>query len=151
MDHAPTGAHSVCWLFVHLVWSPHRRSAVLTPDWETRADRAIRAKALQLRCEVLAYAASGDHVHVLVRYDATISIADLVQGLKGVSSHALNASGPFRWQRGYFAESVHRRDLDPLRDYIERQRTRHEHSQPSCWRIDEGLTNAEPPSSPARP
>jgi REP element-mobilizing transposase RayT len=70
-----------------------------------------------------------DHVHLLVRLSATISIADLVKQLKGSSAHLVThklvPGGFFKWQAGYGAVTVSPRHLDQVSNYIARQRERH--------------------------
>jgi REP element-mobilizing transposase RayT len=71
-----------------------------------------------------------DHVHVVVRFATTISIADLVKQLKGSSSRAVNrdcpeASGRFRWQGTYGVFAVERAGLDRVVRYVQRQCEHH--------------------------
>ena len=78
--------------------------------------------------EVLAVGGVEDHIHVLVHLPATITVADLVKGLKGASAHLvtheLQPGRFFRWQGAYAAFSIGTRQLGRVKDYIARQ---HEH------------------------
>jgi putative transposase len=68
-------------------------------------------------------------VHILVSIPATISVADLVKQLKGVSSHFVNhefqPDTPFKWQGSYRAFTVSRWDTAKLIAYIDQQKEHH--------------------------
>jgi len=86
-------------------------------------------KARGLGCELVASGNAADHVHVVVRYPATMRVADLVRHLKGFTSHEANRqrlAPRFRWQAGYWAESVTPAELSPLVRYVTHQRAHHD-------------------------
>ncbi len=79
-----------------------------------------------------------DHVHLLVRIPATITIAQLAQNLKGVSSHLIRhhlfPATDFRWQGAYGAFSVSPEGTDAVRAYIRNQAVHHaQHSLNEVW------------------
>jgi REP element-mobilizing transposase RayT len=102
-------AHSVTRLLVHLVWTTRGRNHWLEPERDPWLPAALRP----------------DHVHMLVRLSPRVSTSSLAHGIKGASSVALAAElgQPFRWQAGYFAESV--REVHALAVYIGAQREHH--------------------------
>jgi REP element-mobilizing transposase RayT len=55
-------------------------------------ERALLGKARELRAAVHAFGAALDHVHVLVQLPADVSVAVVVQRLKGATSHAFRRS-----------------------------------------------------------
>ncbi|HEX6911880.1 MAG TPA: transposase [Longimicrobium sp.] len=88
----------------------------------------IRRACAHLKAEIIALGGIEDHVHVLLRLPATISVAHLVKQMKGSSSHLANhrlLPRGFKWQGGYAASSVSRRALPVVRDYIQRQEEHH--------------------------
>lgn len=116
-------------LYLHLVWATWDRLPVLTPALESRVYAALATKARELGCEPLAIGGLEDHVHVLVRLPATVTVATLAKELKGASSHLVShemapADG-FRWQGGYSALTLAHRDVPLLRRYIAEQKQRH--------------------------
>src|SRR6185312_3242864 len=113
--------HSVCHVDVHLVWATHLRRASIRRADEAALHGLVFEAARSVRCDVLACGNASDHVHALVRLEATISIAELARRLKGRSSFI----GGWRRQRGYYAESVGEADLEPVAHYIREQRDRH--------------------------
>jgi REP element-mobilizing transposase RayT len=71
-----------------------------------------------------------DHVHLAVQLSRTITVADLVEGLKTPSSKWLKTQAPelrgFSWQRGYGVFSVGPSDLGALQTYLDNQETHHQ-------------------------
>jgi putative transposase len=116
-------------LFVHLVWSTWRRAPLLTADVRPRVYAVLLHTATELRTETIAIGGIDDHVHVLLRIPPTLAIADVVQRLKGGSSHfvthVLKHPEPFRWQGGYGAFTVTKRAVPHVRGYVLNQESHH--------------------------
>ena len=72
---------------------------------------------------------NADHVHALVDLPTALSIEDLMQLLKGSSSHWINSNnivpGKFAWGRGYGAFSVSESKLQSVCTYIAGQEAHH--------------------------
>ena len=72
---------------------------------------------------------NADHVHVLLDLPTNLSIEELVQLLKGSSSHWINSNdvvtGKFAWGRGYGAFSVSHSNVDVVARYIADQEEHH--------------------------
>ena len=72
---------------------------------------------------------NADHVHALVDLPTALSIEELMQLLKGSSSHWINAnnvlSGKFAWGRGYGAFSVSESNVSQVAAYIAGQEEHH--------------------------
>lgn len=70
-----------------------------------------------------------DHIHLLVRFPTTLTIADLLQGVKGASSHLVTHNiAPdtfFKWQGAYGAFTVSKDVVPTVKAYIERQKEHH--------------------------
>ena len=116
-------------LYLHLVWATWDRLPLITPDIERPLYRCIEKEALDKGCKVLALNGIADHVHLVVSFPATITIADLVKQIKGVSSHfANNVLSPpttFKWQGYYGAFTVSRWDVDKVVQYVKGQKEHH--------------------------
>ena len=115
-------------VYLHLVWATWDRLPLLTPAVRERVYLCIRHEAARLKAEIIAIGGIEDHVHVLLRLPATISIADLVKQLKGSSSHLANHEvlpRGFKWQGGYGCGSVSRRLVPTVRNYVLRQEEHH--------------------------
>ena len=70
-----------------------------------------------------------EHVHTLIDLPTTKSIEEVVQLLKGSSSHWINENkllrGKFAWQRGYGAFSVSHSHISRVAAYIANQEEHH--------------------------
>lgn len=116
-------------LYLHLVWSTWDRLPLLGRDVRPRVFAAIHAECDRLRAIPIAIGGVDDHVHVLVRFPTTVTVARLVQQLKGSTSHLINHTGPgrdrLRWQGGYGAFTVARRDVPMVARYVLNQEQHH--------------------------
>jgi putative transposase len=116
-------------LFVHLIWTTWDRLPLLTGERERRVHRCIEDTCHDLGVEVIAIGGIEDHIHLLVRMPATLSVADLVKRLKGASSHlATHEVAPddfFKWQGGYAAFSTSLALLNKVSDYVRHQKEHH--------------------------
>ena len=121
--------HSLTELYAHIVWSRWRRAPLITQELKPHIYGAIQHQASQLRCEMIAIGGIEDHVHVLLRYPPTITMADLVRHMKGASSHlvthVLGHRNAFKWQGAYGAFSLSRRGLPYVRNYVLNQEEHH--------------------------
>jgi REP element-mobilizing transposase RayT len=72
---------------------------------------------------------NADHVHALVDLPTNLSIEELIQLLKGSSSHWVNANkivqGKLAWGRGYGAFSVSESNVTQVAAYIAGQEEHH--------------------------
>jgi REP element-mobilizing transposase RayT len=138
-------------VWLHLVWATWDRLPLLTDRLHRRVHDAMAAKCVELGVQLLAYGGVEDHVHVIVRFPATSTIAVLVGQLKGASSHLLTHEVEplkfFKWQGGYGAFSLSARHLKTSIDYVHRQREHHaERTTIAAYEpdaIDKGSDTAE--------
>ena len=146
------GAHSVSWLFVHVVWATRGRHPTIERALDRHLEPALASTASAIGAELHTYGAFDDHVHVLVQIPPELRVAALAHRLKGTSSHAFRRSG-ISWQAGYWAESVSRRALERCSVYVRDQRDRHAagmHDEP--WQRADPTMGWSPPSvSPEAP
>jgi putative transposase len=137
-------------LYVHLVWGTWQRDPLLVGDIERDLHRALGAECVALDAEPLALGGMPDHVHLLTRLPATLSVAALVKRLKGSSAHLMTHQiAPttfFKWQPGYGAVTVSPRHLDQVATYIARQREHH--ASHTLIPTLEAITAPQHPQSP---
>jgi putative transposase len=116
-------------LFLHLVWATWDRHPFLTSDIRQRVYGCLQQECAALGCDVIAIGGMDDHVHLLVQVPATIAPAELVRRVKGASSHLINheirPGERFKWQGGYGAFSVSKRNVPLVRDYVLNQEQHH--------------------------
>ena len=72
-------------IYLHFVWTTHRREHFLTADVEKRIHRCIVHEIEEKKCVVLAIGGMPDHVHVVASLHSTTSAAVLAQKMKGNS------------------------------------------------------------------
>jgi len=117
-------------LYVHFVWATWDREPLITPDIERRLYRNMVNEAQKMNCKVLAINGMPEHVHFVVKIPTTITIANLMKQVKGVSSHFVNETlqpeTKFKWQGSYGAFTVSRWDLDKIIAYVKRQKEHHQ-------------------------
>lgn len=133
-------------LYCHLVWATYGRLPLIHVEDEARLYEAIRAKAAELRCDVLAVGGTMDHLHVVCHLHPTVSVSVLVQQIKGASSHLMTHAvlGPesFRWQGSYGAFTLQKNAVQVVCRYVLDQK-RH-HASDTLWprwetsRVSEG-------------
>jgi REP element-mobilizing transposase RayT len=121
-------AQSLAEIYLHIVFSTKDRAPFLR-------DRALRNEmhaylsgaCRNLKCPSLIVGGAEDHVHG--RFGRTITIADLLKGLKKESSKWIKdrdrSLGDFHWQAGYGAFSTVPDRLPDLRRYIADQEEHH--------------------------
>ena len=116
-------------LYLHCVWATWDRMPLITPDVETQLYAVLAGKCRELGCTPLAIGGISDHIHMLVRYLPTITIARLIGQIKGSSSHAMtHAILPgifFQWQGAYGAFTLSKRSVPQVRAYILNQKIHH--------------------------
>jgi len=116
-------------LYLHLVWATWDRLPMITPAIERRLYRCIETQAKKQGCQVLALNGVADHVHLIVSFPTTITIAQLVKQVKGVSSRFVNdeltPETYFKWQGFYGAFTISRWDLGSVVQYTKRQKEHH--------------------------
>ena len=121
-------SYSKCWL--HLIWGTLKREKLL--------DKKENRK--QLSIYLYEYASSkkifmkknyvnSDHTHALIDLPTSYSIEDVLQLIKGSSSHWINQNDflktKFSWGRGYGAFSVSESNLEKVVIYIANQEEYH--------------------------
>ena len=95
-------SYSRCWL--HLIWGTLNRQRLLNKAAAARVSPALTEYAESKGIYMKINHVNADHVHALVDLPTGFSIEELVQLLKGSSSHWINSNdlitGKFAWGRG---------------------------------------------------
>ncbi|HLO40575.1 MAG TPA: IS200/IS605 family transposase [Phycisphaerales bacterium] len=116
--------------YYHIVFATKNREPWLTPSLEQRLYPFLGGISRDLECAALAINGWLDHVHLLVRYPANLSHADMARHLKGRSSKwihdELDDLQSFAWQEGYGGFTVSASMLDRVKHYIDRQKEHHQ-------------------------
>ena len=120
--------HSVSDLKIHLVCVTKYRRPILTAESLAVLEVSVREVATKMGFEIEVFNGERDLVHVLIEYPPKLSISQMVNALKGVSSRRYGQAGhpkPYGrdalWSPSYFASSVGGTPLEVLKRYIQNQ------------------------------
>ena len=123
-------SHAVYDLKYHVVWITKYRKPVLRGEIGKRLRELIRQTCETLDVYIEQGYIAPDHIHLLVSVPPNVAVSDLLQRLKGRSSHKLLAEfgelrqqfwGQHLWARGYFAASSGNVTDEIIKQYIESQ------------------------------
>ena len=122
-------SQSLAQVYLHLVFSTKNRSPYLSHKPTRESLHAYLATVSEtLKSPSIKVGGIEDHVHLLVRFGRTLSIATLIKELKRTSSiwikREFNISD-FDWQNGYGAFSISPSHVSPLTKYIANQEEHH--------------------------
>ena len=122
-------SHSLARIWVHIVFGTKFRQPLLKREFRGALYAHLRQTFAQLKCRVLIINGTADHVHALAMLPRNLSLATLMQSIKGESSHWINRCSflpsPFSWQVGYGAFSVSESIVPTVQAYIQRQEKHH--------------------------
>ena len=119
--------HSVTDLKIHLVCVAKYRRSVFTLESLAVIEKSFREVAEKMDFQILEFNGEGNHVHALIEYPPKLSVSQLVNALKGVSSRRYGQAGykkPHKealWSPSYFSVSVGGAPLEVLKQYIQNQ------------------------------
>ena len=122
-----TERHSISDLKVHLICVTKFRKKVFDARGLDVVEGACRAVAKKMNFLVLEFNGEADHVHILIEYPPKLSVSQIVNALKGVSSRRYGQAGlpkPHQqclWSPSYFVSSVGGAPLEVLKQYIQNQ------------------------------
>ena len=122
-------------LYYHLVWSTKYREPFIRPEIQGPLYTFIGHKCKQCGYGLHGVNGTEDHIHIVLDFGPTISVAQAVANLKGSSSRFCNrvfAGNPtLRWQTGYAALTISSRDLSRVVNYVKNQKARHRVDRPN--------------------
>lgn len=122
-----THSYSRCWL--HLIWETLRREPMLDKPAAARASRNLSEYSQEKSIYMKINFFNADHTHALIDLPTNLTIEQVIQLLKGSSSHWINqkqlVKGTFAWGRGYGAFSVSQSDVSKVANYIAGQEEHH--------------------------
>ena len=117
-------------VYIHFVWSTKNRQPFLsTPELRKMMWNHIRDNAKKKGIYIDFINGYKEHCHCLVSLGDDQTMRQLMQLIKGESSHWINKenllSEKFEWQDEYFAVSVSESLVDKVRNYIKDQESHH--------------------------
>lgn len=120
--------HSVSDLKIHLVCVTKYRRPVLTNESLGVIEKSFAEVAKKMNFRVIEFNGESDHIHALVEFQPKLSISQIVNALKGVSSRRYGQAGYLKpygkealWSPSYYTSSVGGAPIEILKQYIKNQ------------------------------
>jgi REP element-mobilizing transposase RayT len=123
-------ANTYTQIHLQFVFAPKFRASVIQEAWETELYKYITGIVQNNKHKMLCINGMPDHVHMLVGFHTTQSIADFMQDVKANSSKWINENkltkSRFEWQSGYGAFSYSKSQIPDVIGYIQNQKMHHQ-------------------------
>lgn len=123
-------AHTFTSLLTHAIFSTSERRPFLSDVMRPDAHAYIGGILRQLRAAPIAIGGTSNHVHLLMRLPADLSVADCLRVVKTNSSRWIKERWPerrsFSWQGGYGAFTVSESNRGAVIQYIQGQEQHHQ-------------------------
>jgi len=122
-------AHTFTSLLAHVVFSTSERRPLFSEKIRPDAHAYMGGIIKQLRAVPIAIGGTSDHVHIMMRLPADLSVADCIRVVKTNSSRWIKYRWPecrlFSWQGGYGAFTVSESNRGAVIRYIQDQEQHH--------------------------
>ena len=122
-------AHSFTGIYLHIIFSTKNRTRMLSPELRDRLFPYMGGLIRERNGDALLINGVEDHIHILTKFPATITLSDFLRDVKSISAgwvhDSFSEAGLFGWQTGDAAFSVSRSNVDVVRDYIAHQEEHH--------------------------
>jgi putative transposase len=109
------------------------RLPLITLENKKQVYEAVLEKCKNLGISVIALGGTPDHIHILVCFPPTSTVADFIKGVKGSSSHLMshqiNIEEFFKWQGSYATFYFCEREVPRIKAYIQHQKEHHGYHQ----------------------
>jgi REP element-mobilizing transposase RayT len=122
-------ANTYTQIYLQFVFAVSGRKCLLKDSFREELHKFITGVVEKRKQKLIAINSVSDHIHILVGFGTTITIADLLHDIKQSSSKLINKNQwtpeRFSWQEGYGAFSYSRSHLDNVYHYIQNQQEHH--------------------------
>lgn len=122
---------TVSLLNYHFVFCPrYRRKIFLKLEVEQRFKELVHEVCAELKIVIVAMECDKDHTHMFLNALPTLSPADIMAKIKGVTSKKLREEFlhllhlPSLWTRSYFVSTAGNVSSETIKRYVEQQKTR---------------------------
>lgn len=122
---------TVSLLNYHFVFCPrYRRKIFLQAEVEYRFKELVHEVCEKLQIEIVALECDQDHTHMFLNALPSLSPADMMAKIKGVTSKKLREEFPHLrhlpslWTRSYFVSTAGNVSSETIKRYVEQQKTR---------------------------
>lgn len=115
----------------HFIFCPrYRRKIFLRTDVEERFKQLVQEICEELEIVIVALECDKDHTHMFLNALPTLSPADIMAKIKGVTSKKIREEFPHLqhlpslWTRSYFVSTAGNVSSETIKRYVEQQKTR---------------------------
>lgn len=116
-------------IWIHAVWGTKNHEHVLTKDIRQQLFQHLRENAKEKHIYIDFINGNVDHVHCLLALNADMTIAKVMQLIKGEAAYWANKNSLLKskleWADEYYAVSVSESMINKVRDYIKNQEEHH--------------------------
>lgn len=116
-------------LLYHVVFSTKHREMRITGDLAPELYKYIGGIIRNEGGAMIEIGGAADHVHILAKFRADVSVSDMMRSIKANSSRWVNdwpgGGERFEWQAGYGAFTVSQSQVEALFAYIRGQEEHH--------------------------
>ena len=123
-------ANTYTQCYIHLVFAVKNRDALIGKNWSNELEKYIIGIIQNHGHKLLAIGAMPDHIHIIISYNVSHLIPQLVENIKTSSNAWIKQERKskfrFEWQKGYGAFSHSHKQLDTVVKYVLNQRHHHQ-------------------------
>lgn len=124
-------SQSLSKLYVHLIFHVKNNLCLIRQEDENELYAYIGGVIKLSKSIPIKINGTSDHLHVLCIMSKNISLADLIEDIKGNSSRWIKTKNihyqNFSWQGGYAGYSVSQSKVEVVNQYITNQKEHHKH------------------------
>ena len=131
MDEYRKTSTTVSLLNYHFVFCPrYRRKIFLQAEVEQRFKELVHEMCEELQIQIVALECDEDHTHMFLNALPSLSPADIMAKIKGVTSKKLREEFPHLrhlpslWTRSYFVSTAGNVSSETVKQYVESQKKR---------------------------
>jgi putative transposase len=122
-------ANTYTQMFIHLVFAPKNRQALIQKQWKDPLEKYITGIIQSHKHKLMAIGAMHDHIHIFIGYNVNQTIPDLVEHIKTGSNAWIKENKlsrlKFEWQKGYGAFSYSKSQVKTVVNYVLNQEEHH--------------------------
>jgi putative transposase len=122
-------ANTYTKIYLQLVFSPRRRENLIPAKHRQELHKYTTGVIQNRKHKLLAIKFMPDHVHILIGYQPSQPLPDLLRDIKANTSKFINEKGwlpgRFQWQEGYGAFSYSYSEISKVINYINTQEEHH--------------------------
>jgi len=122
-------ANTYSQVYLQFIFAVKGRQNLINQKYNDELQKYITGIVQNRKQKMLAINNVPDHLHMLVSFNTTMSIADFMEETKSISSKFINdnkwINSKFEWQRGYGVFSYSRSQIDVVIKYILNQQLHH--------------------------